>query len=94
MNEIVAVIYYAIVEQDSIISSKFDESSVYFAFSNLMVELADGFLLRKGVEPADTQTSGVETPEISLDYFATRIKQYEDALRIVEPLAAASIETN
>ena len=54
MNEILAVIYYAFVEQDCIVPSKFDESSVFFAFSNLMVELADGFLLRRGVEPGET----------------------------------------
>ena len=59
MNEVLAVIYYCYLEYDkhredekiedkslhkSIIDRKFHESNLFFSFSNIMVEMRDGFL--------------------------------------------------
>jgi hypothetical protein len=59
MNEVLAVIYYCFLEFDAhredekvedeslkkaVIPRKFHESNLFFSFSNIMVELRDGFL--------------------------------------------------
>ena len=55
MNEVLAVIYYAYMEHDyssttdeidcdPIIPTKYHESDLFFSFSNIMIELRDGFL--------------------------------------------------
>lgn len=54
MNEVLAVLYYCYVENDfeddneggdsPIIPSMYHESDLFFSFSNIMVELRDGFL--------------------------------------------------
>jgi hypothetical protein len=49
MNEVLAVIYYCFYEQDfqgeeAVIPHKYYESDLFFSFSNIMVELRDGFL--------------------------------------------------
>lgn len=59
MNEVLAVIYYCFLEYDkhredekiedpslhqSVVHRKFHESNLFFSFSNIMVELRDGFL--------------------------------------------------
>ena len=47
MNEVLAVIYYCYNEYDKdnvVIPKKYFESDVFFSFSNIMVELRDGFL--------------------------------------------------
>lgn len=53
MNEVLAVIYFCYYEHDflhnddqemAIIPKKYFESDLFFSFSNIMVELRDGFL--------------------------------------------------
>lgn len=49
MNEVLAVIYYCYFEhdfqgEDAIVSYKYFESDLFFSFSNIMIELRDGFL--------------------------------------------------
>lgn len=52
MNEVLAVLYFCYVEndysddcdEDSVIPTKYNESDLFFSFSNIMVELRDGFL--------------------------------------------------
>jgi hypothetical protein len=44
MNEVLAVIYYCYYEQNSVISTKYHESDLFFSFSNIMIEMRDGFL--------------------------------------------------
>jgi hypothetical protein len=46
MNEVLAVIYYCFWSfgDDSIISSKYLESDLFFCFNHLMTEIRDGFL--------------------------------------------------
>ena len=59
MNEVLAVIYYCYLEYDkhrqdeviedeslhlSVIARKYHESNLFFSFSNIMVEMQDGFL--------------------------------------------------
>ena len=44
MNEVLAVIYYCYYEQNSVILIKYHESDLFFSFSNIMVEMRDGFL--------------------------------------------------
>ena len=38
-----AVINYCYYEQNSVISKKYHESDLFFSFSNIMVEMRDGF---------------------------------------------------
>jgi hypothetical protein len=52
MNEVLAVLYYCFVvndysedkDEDPVIPSMYHESDLFFSFSNIMVELRDGFL--------------------------------------------------
>ena len=52
MNEVLAVLYYCFLDCDynnsneyqSIVDNKYLESDLFFSFSNIMVELRDGFL--------------------------------------------------
>ena len=44
MNEVLAVIYYCYYEQNSVILTKYHESDLFFSFSNIIIEMRDGFL--------------------------------------------------
>ena len=48
MNEVLAVIYWCYLKQDNkekpVVDPKYLESDLFFSFSNLMIELKDGFL--------------------------------------------------
>jgi hypothetical protein len=58
MNEVLAVLYYCFLKQDyemnPVFSDKYLESELFFAFTNLMVELKDGFL-----RELDKEKSGI-----------------------------------
>lgn len=87
MNEVLAVIYYCYVMNDysedngddPIIPSMYHESDLFFSFSNIMVELRDGFL-----RELDKEQNGIQG----------RIKKYSDIMKVVEPHAYHSIEIN
>jgi hypothetical protein len=46
MNEVLAVLYYCFWSfgDESVISSKYLESDLFFCFNNLMIEIRDGFI--------------------------------------------------
>lgn len=87
MNEVLAVLYYCYVEndysddcdEDSIVPTQYIESDLFFSFSNIMVELRDGFL-----RELDKEKNGIQG----------RIKQYSEIMKVVEPHAYHSIEMN
>lgn len=87
MNEVLAVIYYCYVmndyseddDEEPIIPSMYHESDLFFSFSNMMVELRDGFL-----RELDKEQNGIQG----------RIKKYSDIMKVVEPHAYHSIEMN
>ena len=87
MNEVLAVLYYCYVEndysddcdEDSIIPTIYIESDLFFSFTNVMVELKDGFL-----RELDKEKNGIQG----------RIKQYSEIMKVVEPHAYHSIELN
>ena len=58
MNEVLAVIYYCFLKQDykenPVFDGKFLESDLFFAFTNIMIELKDGFL-----RELDKEKSGI-----------------------------------
>jgi len=67
MNEVLAVIYYNYLNNDlyvetetgpddsqAMIPHKYHESSLFFSFSNIMIELRDGFL-----RELDKEKSGI-----------------------------------
>lgn len=78
MNEVLAVIYYCFLKQDEnqIISSKYLETDLFFSFTNLMIELKDGFL-----RELDKEKSGIQG----------RIKHFAEIMSVVEPHAYHSI---
>jgi hypothetical protein len=69
MNEVLAVLYYCFVNHDlveetpegvideskAIIPLKYYESDLFFSFSNIMIELRDGFL-----RELDKEQSGIQ----------------------------------
>lgn len=79
MNEILAVLYFCFYSytDDSIISSDYLESDLFFCFSNLMMEVRDGFL-----RELDKEKSGI----------TGRIKSYADILKVVDPVAYRNLE--
>ena len=85
MNEVLAVLYYCYVENDfqeeeadgPIIPAKYHESDLFFSFSNIMVELRDGFL-----RELDKEANGIQG----------RIKKYAEIMKVVEPHAYHSID--
>lgn len=92
MNEVLAVIYYCYLKYDNhvevneemddsqaIIPRKYFESDLFFSFSNIMTELRDGFL-----RELDKEKSGIQG----------RIKQYAEIMKVVEPHAYHTIESN
>jgi TBC1 domain family member 13 len=83
MNEVLAVIYYCFIEQDArderIIPMKYTESDAFFAFSNIMIQLRDGFL-----RELDKESNGIQG----------RIKQFSEIMKAVEPHAHRTIEGN
>jgi hypothetical protein len=58
MNEVLAVLYYCFLKEDydesPIIDHKNLESELFFSFTNLMIELKDGFL-----RELDKEKSGI-----------------------------------
>mmetsp|Transcript_11005 Transcript_11005/g.16688 ORF Transcript_11005/g.16688 Transcript_11005/m.16688 type:complete len:336 (-) Transcript_11005:371-1378(-) len=89
MNEVLAVLYYCFLKGDdydtdneganALFPRKFHESDLFFCFTNLMVELKDGFL-----RELDKEKTGIQG----------RIKTYAEILRIVEPHVHHTIEAN
>ena len=79
MNEVLAVIYYCYYEQNSVILNKYHESDLFFSFSNIMVEMRDGFL-----RELDKEKNGIQG----------RIKMFSDIMKVVEPHAYHTIENN
>lgn len=87
MNEVLAVLYYCYVvndyseddDEEPIIPSMYHESDLFFSFSNIMVELRDGFL-----RELDKEQNGIQG----------RIKKYSDIMKVAEPHAYHSIELN
>ena len=79
MNEVLAVIYYCYYEQNSVILTKYHESDLFFSFSNIMIEMRDGFL-----RELDKEKNGIQG----------RIKTFADIMKVVEPHAYHTIETN
>ena len=94
MNEVLAVIYYCYFEYDThrhdekiedeseklaVIPRKYHESCLFSSFTNIMVEMQDGFL-----RELDKEKNGIQG----------RIKQYAEIMRVVEPHAHHSIEQN
>lgn len=89
MNEVLAVIYYCYLNCDNyeddregkfaVFDRKFHESDLFFSFSNIMGELKDGFL-----RELDKEKSGIQG----------RIKAYADIMKVTEPHAYHTIETN
>ena len=79
MNEVLAVIYYCYYEQNFVILNKFHESDLFFSFSNIMVEMRDGFL-----RELDKEKNGIQG----------RIKMFGDIMKVVEPHAYYTIENN
>lgn len=74
MNEILAVLYFCFFTfgDESIISKDCLESDLFFCFSNLMMEIRDGFL-----RELDKEKSGI----------TGRIKSFSDILKKVDPVA-------
>jgi len=80
MNEVLAVLYYCFLdcdynnykEYDAIIDNKYLESDLFFSFSNIMIELRDGFL-----RELDQEQNGIQG----------RIKQYAEIMKATEPHA-------
>ncbi len=56
MNEVIAILYYCFWKfgSDSVISTQYMESDLFFCFSNLMAEIKDGFL-----RDLDKEESGI-----------------------------------
>lgn len=56
MNEVIAILYYCFWKfgNESVISTQYMESDLFYCFSNLMSELKDGFL-----RELDREDSGV-----------------------------------
>lgn len=56
MNEVIAVLYYCFWKfgDESVISTQYLESDLFFCFSNIMSELKDGFL-----RDLDKESSGI-----------------------------------
>ena len=56
MNEVLAILYYCFWKfgSDSVISTQYMESDLFFSFSNLMSEIKDGFL-----RDLDKEDSGI-----------------------------------
>jgi TBC1 domain family member 13 len=82
MNEVLAVLYYNFLtneENTRIISKRHLESDLFFAFSNLMVEMKDGFL-----RELDKEKTGIQG----------RIKTFADIMKVVEPHCYHTIEGN
>ena len=79
MNEVLAVIYYCYYEQNSVILTKYHESDLFFSFSNIMVEMRDGFL-----RELDKEKNGIQG----------RIKTFAEIMKVVEPHAYHTIENN
>ena len=79
MNEILAVLYFCFYTfgDESIISKEFLESDLFFCFSNLMMEIRDGFL-----RELDKEKSGI----------TGRIKAYSDILKAVDPVVYHNLE--
>lgn len=57
MNEVIAILYYCFWKfgSDSVISTQYMESDLFFCFSNLMSEIKDGFL-----RDLDKEESGIQ----------------------------------
>ena len=57
MNEVIAILYYCFYKfgNESVISTDYLESDLFFCFSNLMQELKDGFL-----RELDKEDSGLQ----------------------------------
>lgn len=72
MNEILAVIYYCFLAfgDENVIENKYLESDLFFCFTNLMIEVRDGFL-----RELDKEKSGI----------AGRINAFQKILKVVEP---------
>ena len=83
MNEVLAVLYFCFLKDDDasnpVVGHKYLESDLFFNFSNLMIELRDGFL-----RELDKEKSGIQG----------RIKQYAEIMKVVEPHAYHTIEQN
>lgn len=73
MNEILAALYYCFYTfgDDQVIAHENLESDLFFCFSNLMIEIRDGFL-----RELDKEKSGI----------AGKIKAYSDILKVVDPV--------
>jgi len=57
MNEVIAILYYCFWKfgNESVISTQYMESDLFYCFSNLMSELKDGFL-----RELDREDSGIQ----------------------------------
>lgn len=78
MNEVLAVIYFCYLQQDSLplFSRKYLEADLFFSFTNLMTELKDGFM-----RELDKEKTGIKG----------RIKLFAEIMSVVEPHAYHSI---
>lgn len=90
MNEVLAVIFYCYLENDSyshdyefpedpkaVIPIKYHESDLFFSFTNIMAEMKDGFL-----RELDKEKNGIQG----------RIRHYAEIMKVVEPHAYHTIE--
>ena len=72
MNEILAVIYYCFLNfgDEVVMPVEYLESDLFFCFSNLMMEIRDGFM-----RELDKEHTGIQG----------RIKQFSSILKVVDP---------
>lgn len=72
MNEVIAILYYCFGKfgSDSVISTQYMESDLFFCFSNLMSEIKDGFL-----RDLDKEESGIQGKCFAI----------EEIVRVIDP---------
>lgn len=79
MNEILAVLYFCFWSfgDEDMISNEYLESDLFFCFSNLMMEIRDGFL-----RDLDQEQSGI----------TGRVKAFSDLLKEIDPSVYRNLE--
>lgn len=72
MNEVIAILYYCFWKfgSDSVTSTQYMESDLFFCFSNLMSEIKDGFL-----RDLDKEESGIQGKCFAI----------EEIVRVIDP---------
>lgn len=88
MNEVLAVLYFCFLNHGAdpdhalggtVFNPKYHESDLFFSFTNLMVEMRDGFL-----RELDKEQNGIHG----------RIKAFAEIMKVVEPHAYHAINSN